>query len=184
MKIMLTELNKKDFDKVYHILQESFPRDEIRTYELQKALLSNPIYKIYVVHTEDCQDIKALIAVYELDEFLFVEHFAVNAKYRNQGLGAMVLQELIKCSDKMLCLEVELPTTDLAKRRIEFYKRNGLYFNDYSYEQPPLAPNQRAVELRIMSSGKRLSEQEFEKVKELLYTEVYRTGKLSEKHSK
>ena len=38
---MLQKLLEEDFDKVYRIMEESFPIDERRTYEEQKALLNN-----------------------------------------------------------------------------------------------------------------------------------------------
>ena len=37
---------KSEFDRVYEIMEESFPYDEMRTYEGQKALLKNDNYKL------------------------------------------------------------------------------------------------------------------------------------------
>ena len=125
---MLTKLNGKDFDKVFTILEESFPKDEYRTYEKQKALLDDARYTIYIIPDRD--EVKAFIAVWQFDDFAFVEHFAVNQAYRNQGLGSIILQEVMKKLPCMICLEVELPETDFAKRRIGFYERNGIHVNE------------------------------------------------------
>ncbi len=170
---VLELLNHNDFDKVYEILEENFPVDEIRPYDKQRKLLENSIYQIYAVMDKSKDVVKAFVAVYELEHFVFLEHFAVNAQYRNQGLGGKILQELKHMSGKMICLEVEPSTTEVATRRIGFYKRNDFYLNDYTYMQPPLAANQKPVELKIMSSEKLLSVQEFETIKSTLFTEVY-----------
>ncbi len=170
---MLEILNPNDFDKAYNILEESFPVDEIRPYEQQKKLLEKSIYQIYAVMDKDKDVVEAFLAVYEFEHFVFLEHFAVNFQYRNQGLGGKILQELKGMRGKMICLEVEPPATEMAIRRIDFYKRNGFFLNDYAYIQPPLAVNQKPVELKIMSSEKPLSVQEFEAIRGTLFAEVY-----------
>ncbi len=168
---MLQRLDATDFDNVYSLLESSFPTDEIRPYGLQKALFDNPAYR--VLGLKDREKIQGLITVYDLNAVLFVEHFAVHPRCRNLGLGSRILQELFTCGEKPICLEVELPLTEQARRRIGFYRRNGFYYNDYPYVQPPLAPGQNPVDLRLMTSGKELTAGEFEAVKTLLYREVY-----------
>lgn len=171
--MILSKLDAVDFDDAFAIMQESFPSDEYRNYDKQKDLLKNEYYHIYVLKDEIDQNIKAFIAVYEFEKMVFVEHFAVSSKYRNQGLGAVILQELISRTDKEVCLEVEPPETEMAKRRIEFYKRNGFVLNEFPYVQPPLNDNEKSLPMQIMTFGKALSTQEFERVKELLHREVY-----------
>ena len=79
----LETLQVKDFDKVYSIMEESFPIDERRTYEEQKALLENELYNIYVLYDNENDNIKAFIAIWRFDDFAFVEHFVVSSLYRN-----------------------------------------------------------------------------------------------------
>jgi len=180
---LLQKLNPENFDQLYHLMETSFPVDEHRPYAEQKALLAHPPYQIYTVSGEDesteafenssCQTLRAFVAVWDFQTFYFLEHFAVNPAFRNHGLGACVLQELQALLSRPLCLEVELPDTELAKRRIAFYERNGFYYNDYPYIQPALSYGQGTVPLRIMSSGQAISPEEFAQIKEVLYTQVY-----------
>ncbi len=170
---MLSRLTLNDFDTVYSILKDSFLTDEIRPYRQQKALFEKNMYKIFGLRDEQNKNIKAFIAIYEFDAMIFVEHFAVNSQYRNHGLGSAILREMMNGSDKMFCLEVELPTTDIATRRINFYKRNGFYLNDYPYTQPPLAENQKSLQLKLMSSGRPLGDTEFRRIKSLIFKDVY-----------
>ena len=66
-----------------------------------------------------------------------------------------------------------VPETVLAARRIAFYERNGFFLNDFPYLQPPLSNGRDPVPLRVMTSGRAVSREEFERIKALLYTRVY-----------
>ena len=170
---MLQRLNINDFDKVFEIMEESFPLEEYRTYEEQKNLLKNPQYRIYVIKDEKDDNVKAFIDAWQFDHFAFIEHFAVNSKYRNQGLGSFILKELFQALPCRICLEVELPNTDLAKRRIEFYKRNGFFMNDYPYMQPSISEGRKPLPLAVMTTQSGISKDLFEEIKKVLYQEVY-----------
>ena len=91
---MLQKIDKEEFDKVYTIMEEAFPDNERRSYEGQKSLLSLPNYKIHVM--KDISDIKAFVAIWDLDDYIFIEHFAVNKNYRNQGLGSKIINEVVR----------------------------------------------------------------------------------------
>lgn len=194
---MMEKLRKKDFDKVYDLMEKSFPIDEYRPYSEQKALLDDPAYTVYVLYDESCdgaceescgeschksydelydklQDIKAFIAVWEFDDFAFVEHFAVHPDLRNCGIGAHVLNELAVKLGKMVCLEVEPPETEMAARRIGFYERNGFFLNEYQYMQPPISKGRKAIPLLIMTSGGKADREIFEHIKDTLYSRVYK----------
>ena len=105
----LRTINIDEFDNVFAIMEQSFPDDERRNYTEQRALFDNPEYSIYVVDDDRDNRIKAFIAVWDFEEFAYVEHFAVNPEYRNGGIGAEVLHRLHELMDKQLCLEVEPP---------------------------------------------------------------------------
>ncbi len=170
----LREMQIEEFDKVFSITEEAFPIDEYRPYEKQKALLSNPVYRVLVMSDRDGGEIKAFAAVYVFADFLFVEHLATDARYRNLGLGSAVLTELKKLYERRICLEVERPETYIAQRRIGFYKRNGFYLNSYDYVQPPMAEGRKEVSLFIMTTGGAVGKDEFEGIRDTLYREVYR----------
>ncbi len=122
----------EEFDKIFSILENSFPPDEYRTYEGQKFLWNHPKYTVYVIPDDESDCIKAFITVWKFEDFAFIEHFAVNPFYRNQGLGSLILHEILNLLQCQICLEVELPKTDFAKRRIGFYERNGFFYQSLS----------------------------------------------------
>lgn len=170
---MIEKLKIQKFDDVYALLKTSFPCDEYRTYDEQKSLLENPAYSIYVMYNE-FQNIMAFIAVWEFDKFAYIEHFAVNNDYRNCGIGTTILKELVELLGKIVCLEVEPPETEMASRRINFYKRNNFFLNEYSYIQPSMSKGKKAIPLFVMTLGSKVDEKTFEEIKCTLYTEVYR----------
>ncbi len=168
---MLQKLDETKFDTVYALLKESFPPDERRTYEGQKALLKDERYTVFTYEEEG--EILAAIATWDLQNFIFIEHFAVFPKYRNRGLGAKLLRALSKRCQKRICLEVEPEETALTKRRIDFYVRNGFSLQPYPYLQPPLSKGKHPVHLKLMTAGGETDAKTFANIKKELYEKVY-----------
>lgn len=171
---MIEKLMPREFDQVFDIMKTSFPEDEYRTYQEQKALLDVPEYQIFVLRDDAGGQIKAFIAVWDFNTAAFIEHFAVNPQYRNGGLGSKMLNELSDKLGKMIVLEVELPENQMAARRIEFYRRNNFFLNEYPYTMPALAKNRNAVNMKIMTLGRSVTQEEFNNIKTLLYSKVYK----------
>lgn len=170
---MIREMHDDEFDTVFALMRESFPIDEYRPYEEQKALLCLPNFTVYVLSEEHCTRIQAFITVYRFEQFAFVEHFAVNPADRNHGIGAQVLAELRALLSCRICLEVELPETSLAERRLRFYERNGFFLCMHTYFQPPISQGKQAVPLRIMTNERAATDEEFQAIRAVLYREVY-----------
>lgn len=169
---MAETLRKGDFDKFYGLMKKSFPTDEYRDYEEQKKLLDIPCYTVHALYTDN-DDLKAFITVWEFEDFSYIEHFAVNPKYRNKGVGAGLLGEITGKTDSLFCLEVDLPDTKIAGRRIGFYERNGFSLNTYPYLQPSLGKGKDTVPLFIMTTGGKIDSKTFEKIRNTLYKYVY-----------
>ena len=163
--MQLEKMKPQEFDGIYAMMEQAFPTDEYRPYDAQKRLLDNPAYQIYTA---------AFLAVWDFTEYVFLEHFAVREALRSLGLGSRILQEFLRLSARQACLEAELPETELARRRISFYERNGFYASPYPYVQPPMAEGKKEVPLVIMTSKEAVSRERFEEIKARLYREVYR----------
>ena len=171
----LRKIGREDFDTIFEIMEKSFPDDEYREYEEQRALFSIPEYSVYVVDERAGNgSVKAFSAVWEFDEFMYIEHLAVNPDSRNGGIGASILRALQNMSDKPICLEVEFPENELARRRIGFYSRNGFALNNYPYIQPPMSAGKNPVPLLIMTTGGEICEDEFINIMDSLYKIVYK----------
>lgn len=164
--------SKQDFNAVYRIMEQSFPKCERRTYEKACELLLNPGYHVYAVR-EKSGGICGFIASWNFDGFRFVEHFAISENMRSNGIGSKMMGKYMTLSRFPVCLEVEAADTETAKRRIGFYRRLGFILNDYGYIQPNLQDSDRKVLLKIMSYPYGLRKPEFLMLKEVLRTQVY-----------
>lgn len=169
----MTILQKERFDEVYHIMEENFPPDERRTYEGQRSLLDNKNYRIYIL--ENCNEIIAFFAVWMLDGFVFGEHLAVSDRYKNNGLGSRLLKDVVASLDVPFVLEIELEnSSDIAKRRAGFYRRQGFKINGFEYAQPSYGEGKSAIPMHLVSYPDGLTEEEFKKYKKIIYREIYK----------
>ena len=170
---MLKLADKNDFDNVFSIMRESFPKDEYRTRDEQLALFARDEYRVYSDVSSADGTLRGFAAVWMLGDVCFLEHLAVDARFRNQGIGAAIIGELLELFDRRVCLEVEPPDTDIAVRRIGFYERCGFTLNRYPYLQPAMSAGQNAVPLLVMTSWGALEPTEFSALRDLLYDRVY-----------
>lgn len=169
---MLEQLRIDNFKQVYELMEMSFPKVEFRSFQAQYDLLKHDEYAIYTYSDKEGK-VMAFIAVWQLTDFLFIEHIAVHKECRNQGLGAKLISELKENSQSLLCLEVELPEDNMSQRRIGFYERNGFKVNPYPYTQPPLRAGDLSIPMYLLTSGKTVDEAYFLKMKAMLYKTVY-----------
>ena len=168
---MIRPMEKEEFDAVYAIMERSFPTEEYRRREEQKALLKNDRYTVWCLEKDGMP--AGFMAVWDLDGFWFVEHLAVVPELRGHGMGGQLLDSVVERSTGRLCLEVEPPETPLAERRIAFYGRHGFCVNSYPYLQPSISRGKPDVPLQIMSYPTPLTEEEFLQAKDELYRIVY-----------
>lgn len=168
-------LDEKDFARLWEIMEEAFPPAERRSRKGFARIFGDPALRLAVR-----RDVSGLPAAFllgwALEGFRYVEHFAVSASLRGQGMGGRMLADFLAADATPVVLEVEPPQTDTARRRVAFYERLGFHLNPYPYEQPPLQPTTPAIPLLVMSWPAPLSEEDFGRVREELYRRVYRVG--------
>lgn len=170
---MLERLDKDEFEQLYALMDESFPPAEIRDFKGQQMLLDKPDYSVYVLRENG--EILAFFAEWVNKKYRFVEHLAVNEKYRSQGLGSKTLQAYNALSSKPVILEVEPPEDEIQRRRIKFYERNGFHLSSYSYIQPVINEGHEQVPLVLMTYPELLDNDTLAEVKNWLDQTVYKS---------
>lgn len=166
---------KEEFDQVYNIFEKSFIPSELRLYNEMLDYFMEQRFKIYGV--KDSNIIKAAISVWEFNQFVYIEHFAVDPKYRNQNLGTIMINTIQDMYKRNIVLEVEPITDDMTYRRVEFYKRNQFCFNKYQYIQPPYRPLEEDVVLHVMTYPDPINKDQFTEITSLLCEKVYNRQK-------
>lgn len=165
---------ESDFPKIHEIMHAVFPPNERRSYNGQRELMNHHNYKLYLQRHQE--RIIAFLAVWEFDDFNYIEHFAVESAYRGNGLGEKMLNEYLSHAVKPVFLEVEPPLTEIARRRIKFYERVGFHLNKFDYRQPALQAGQKPLLLKNMSYPNPLEEVFFCYCKKIIFQTVYSTS--------
>lgn len=168
---MFQRITEETFGTVYPLLEAAFPVTELREKERQKALLREPCYRLFGVPGGD--GMRAVFAVWEIEDFLYIEHFAVREDCRNGGFGGQLLDRLLAEAGKPAVLEVEVPEDGLTKRRIGFYERHGFVYNTYPYLQPPMREGQGMLPLMLMTNPSAIDEKTYGRYKTLIHRIVY-----------
>ncbi len=174
LKIFTTEnrISKAEFEQFYSLMKASFPKSERRTKAAFRKLCENETrYKIYALFKEDT--LYAFLTVWEFEGFVFGDHFAVSPALRGGGIGSKMLTEFKENCTLPFIIEVELPDSDLARRRIGFYERNALALCDFDYMLPAMQKGCESVPMKIMAYPTPLTQKEFEPIKKELYKIVY-----------
>lgn len=162
----------QEFNTIQHLIEISFPEDERRTAAEQRKVWEDPHFRCYVL--DDGGQILGFMTIWQFEGWAYAEHLATNPEIRGQGAGARILQEIKTLVTGQLCLEVEHPDHEMARRRIGFYKRNGFYMNDYPYIQPAYSPGKNPVPLLIMTTDGPIDTETYEMIRDTLYHDVYK----------
>ena len=169
---MFERITEETFDEIFPLLEAAFPVTELRIKGDQRKLLAEAEYRLYGVRKDG--NFAAVFATWEIDDFLYIEHFAVKEEYRNGGYGGRLLDRLLEEKGRPMVLEVEVPEDEMTRRRIGFYARHGLVYNDYPYLQPPMRKGQEMLPLRFMTKPSAVDEKTYERYKKQIYRIVYK----------
>lgn len=133
------------------LYEVSFPEEERREIsQLKKLIDSAEQMSLNAVFFEE--QFAALFIYWEMDGFYYLEHLAVQPELRNQKLGARILAWAEQNLHGLRLLEVEPDDTEMAARRIGYYKRNGYDILTKEYVQPSYRSSEDACELWIMGN--------------------------------
>lgn len=98
--------------------------------------------------------VASFISYWEFADFRYIEHFATVAAMRGEGIGSKLLSDFLSQSQMPVVLEVEIPQTAMARRRIEYYTRMGFTLQkEYHYIQPPYSAEKNELEMKLMTYG-------------------------------
>lgn len=156
------------------LYETAFPEEERRDTTEWLALMQGKAQFRAQAIVADGNLFCGILTSWQFSRFTYVEHFAICQKKRNAGLGARAFCQFLQSrEERHVVLEVELPETEPAKRRIAFYRRLGMEVLDTAYLQPPYRKNGKALPLLLMSTDTKESMEIIEKIKRTIHREVY-----------
>lgn len=151
------------------LYKASFPFHEQREAPSQKAILADNAYHFALIYDEDT--FVGEILYWETDSFIYIEHFCILPEMRNRQYGQKTL-DLISQMKKTVILEIDPPIDCIAKRRKGFYERCGFAENKFDYVQLPYHKGDNGHPLVIMSSPRRITDEEYRIFYDYLSTHV------------
>ncbi len=152
------------------VLEQSFPATERRDDAEQLKTMSHADYRLCAIM--DGSVPVGVVGFWDTAEFLYFENFCIAPNLRNGGYGAQTLAVLTDGLQKPFILEAELPTDDLTRRRVAFYKRNGMVENSYSHIQAHYHLGDPDLPMLVLSHKKQISPEQYARFKAYLDANV------------
>ncbi len=155
-------------EHIYNSYCSTFPIDERRSEPQYRLLFSNP--KVKVLTILNGLDNIGYMIVWELTDFVFIEHFEIFSEFRSLKYGSEIIAHLFKnYSHIVLEAEPEQQDND-AIRRISFYRNNGFSVIDENYIQPCYEYGKNTLNLWLMANWQ---PEKTDWIKEEIYDVVY-----------
>jgi len=181
--LTLTKIDTKNpnYQFVETLMHSAFPSDERREDDRQRY---NVDYndKMQCLLIQDGDVNVGFITLWSLSGISYVEHFAIADSLRHCGYGTQSLALLTSTfsfsfsstltSTSTLILEVELPSTEEAIKRIAFYEKCGFTLSSRPYIQPPYSSDKQSLPMALMTYGS-VDENEIETAVGEMYRYVY-----------
>ena len=168
--ISFIDVNEKTFNTVFDKMKTAFPYEERRDYSDQKECLENKYFKFFEIY--DCDLAVGFTALWVFENFVFIEHIAIDEDKRGSGYGSKAIELIKEKYNKPLILEAEAPVTEQQIKRIKFYNRLGFNVNSFNYTQPSYHGGE-GVPLLILSYPNKLTDEEFDEFLRETRREVY-----------
>ena len=72
-----------------------------------------------------------IISIWYFEDYIYIEHFAIDENERFKGKGKEIIKTLIDSIKMPIIIEVEPPLDEMTKKRVRFYE--GLDFELLDY---------------------------------------------------
>ena len=130
---------KKDIPQVLDLIKElaefeNAPDQVTNTIErLENDGFGNqPVYDLFVAESEN-KIIGMAITYFRYSTWkgknLYIEDFIINKKFRREGIGLKIFEELKKFAKNTYCVGISLQVLDWNKIGINFYKKLNMKFD-------------------------------------------------------
>jgi ribosomal protein S18 acetylase RimI-like enzyme len=141
--------NQKEIQFSKDLYEQSFPIEERRDFSLVLDIYKTDLLSLNLIY--DNEIMVGILNIWDFNEFCYIEHLAVSEQYRNRKIASKVLEQL-NAQNKLIILEVELPTDELSRRRIGFYQRNSFSIQPFTYFQPPYRKGEERIKMHLMAN--------------------------------
>lgn len=138
---MIRKLELNDLEEVFDLLDELYENNiEYSTFveKYKASLKDNNFYGIVAV--EDNKVVGVLISriinrLAKKKNILFIDDLIVNRKYRNTGIGKLLIQNAMDYAVSIDCESLELTSLISNTNAHRFYENNGFEKRQYKFKK-------------------------------------------------
>ncbi len=146
------------FAECWALYEAAFPAEERRTLACQRAAMVEQ-GAFHCLRLEQGGAFAGIAFYWQTEAFIYLEHLAVAASRRGQGIGHLAL-ELLCGQGVPLILEIEPVVDDLTERRWRFYRSAGFHMLPYAHLQPCYRRGDAPMPLTLLSYPHAMGEAE------------------------
>ncbi|NDO82991.1 GNAT family N-acetyltransferase [Citrobacter sp. NCU1] len=144
----ITSTESTLFQRLDALYSTAFPWHEQREMHAKQQAIANPHYALEGWF-EEAQFI-GLSGCWTFDDYVYVEHLAIDGALRSQGYGKILLGQILARSP-MTILEIDPLTTEIAEKRLRFYESMGFFANPWPHTHPAYHQGMAGHELIVLS---------------------------------
>ncbi|EGT3615749.1 GNAT family N-acetyltransferase [Clostridium perfringens] len=178
MKFIRINSNDEYFNKAMEIYKVSFPIFEQRTMKDQIEALQDKDYHFDVIYDED--KMVGILLYWDMNEYKYIEHFAIDSSLRGKNYGSRVLKEFCK-HNKNVILEIDPPIDEVSIKRLNFYLKLGFKLQDFNHVHPSYRKECKSHSLKIMTFNEDISKEDYDTFNKLLKKNVMKYSEVKDR---
>jgi len=156
----ITSISDTDFKLTWGTYSSSFPDYEKRLLASHKRAFEDS--RFYANSVYDNDNYIGFIFFWILGSYIFVEHFAIEEKFRNNSYGSKIITKLTEENKTyIILLEIDPPDDEISIRRFDFYNRLGFRNNDIIHCIPSFQKKLGNYILNLLSYGRVITDDEY-----------------------
>ncbi|MCS4272398.1 MULTISPECIES: GNAT family N-acetyltransferase [Raoultella] len=129
----LTSIDSPHFPALDALYVKAFPWHEQREPLAKQRALRDPHYALEAWF--DDGEFIGLSGSWQFAGYGYIEHLAIDDGLRSRGYGKRLLAEILKRAP-LTILEIDPLTTEIARRRLQFYAAMGFSDNPWPHRHP------------------------------------------------
>lgn len=123
MEFKFRKMEEKDLDQVVEIEEVSFPNGGWNRTQFEYEISSNTVANPYVLYLDD--ELIGYYSLWEMFENTSIATIAVKDKYRNKGIGGILLSKIVEQSIEKGFTSIDLEVRKSNEPAIKLYKSYG-----------------------------------------------------------
>lgn len=148
------------FAQVDALYENAFPLHEKRNHAAKIRALNHVNYQLQAWFDDEL--FIGMIGMWDFGDYCYIEHLAVNDALRGQGYGKRMLSQFLRQSPQTV-LEIDPLTTEIARKRRDFYQSLGFQVNHYPHFHPTYHENLADHQLIVLSYPRQIDSQEYQR---------------------